>query len=78
MVKFLKALKNFVSPSYWAEKIGDKTGLYDKAENSKLRKWADSLEGWQWWTYQIVGGILFVVVIEWLLNQVGMTMLPWR
>ena len=36
MVKFLKALKNFVSPSYWAEKIGDKSGLYDKAENSKL------------------------------------------
>ena len=78
MIKILKKIKNWVDPNYWAEKVGEKSGLYDKARNSKSRKWVDSLEGWQWWTYQIVGGILFVVVIEWLLNQVGMTMLPWR
>ncbi len=78
MIKILKKIKNWVNPNYWANKVGESSGLYDKARNSKSRKWADSLEGWQWWTYQIVGGILFVVVIEWLLNQLGMTMLPWR
>ena len=31
MIKFLKTLKNIVSPDYWASKIGEKSGLYDKA-----------------------------------------------
>ena len=71
-------LKEWTDPNYWASRVGESSDLYDKARSSKTRQWVDSLEGWQWWTYQIVGGILFVVVIEWLLNQVGMTMLPWR
>ena len=78
MIKFLKALKNFVSPNYWAEKLGNKSGLYDKAENSKLRKWADSLEGWQWWAWQLGVGLLAFVVIEALLNSLGLTILPWK
>ena len=81
IVKFLKALKNFVSPNYWAEKLGNKSGLYDKAENSKLRKWIDSnlkAGTWQWWLYQLGVGILVFAVIEALLNQIGMTILPWK
>ena len=78
MIKWLKKLKDVVDPNYWAEKIGEESGLYDKARNSKTRQWADSLEGWKWWLYQIVGGIIFVIIIEYLLNLVGMTMLPWR
>tara|TARA_Y100001963_G_scaffold77519_1_gene107437 strand:- start:1578 stop:1814 length:237 start_codon:yes stop_codon:yes gene_type:complete len=78
VIKFLKKLKNWTDPNYWANKIGDKSGLYDKAENSKLRKWADSLEGWQWWLWQLVPAILVIAVFEALLNTLGMTMLPWR
>ena len=78
LIKILKKIKDWVDPNYWAEKIGEDSGLYDKARNSKTRQWADSLEGWKWWTYQIVGGIIFVIIIEFLLNLVGMTMLPWR
>jgi hypothetical protein len=45
---------------------------------SPLRKWALSLTGWEWWFYQIVVcGIIFAV-LEWLLNLIGLTMLPWR
>ena len=77
-MKWLKKLKDIVDPNHWAERIGNKTGLYDKARNSKTRQWADSLTGWKWWLYQIVGGIIFVIIIEYLLNLVGMTMLPWR
>ncbi len=75
--KILKAIKNSVDPNYWAEKIGNKTGAYDKAHNSKLAQWSRSLTGWQYWTYQIIGGVIFVVIIEFILRQIGMTMLPW-
>jgi len=78
MIKLLKKLKDIIDPNYWATKIGDKSGLYDKAEKSSIRKWALGLEGWKWWAWQIVGGILFVVIVEFLLNKVGMTILPWR
>ena len=77
-MKWLKKLKDIVDPNYWAEKIGEESGLYDKARNSKTRQWADSLEGWKWWAWQIVGGLVGVIIIEYLLNMIGMTMLPWR
>ena len=33
MIKFIKKLKNAVSPDYWANRIGEKSGLYDKARS---------------------------------------------
>ena len=52
--------------------------LYNIAMKSPLRKWALSLTGWKWWFYQIVVcGIIFAV-LEYLLNLIGLTMLPWR
>lgn len=71
-------LKDILDGNYWANKIGEKSGAYKKARNSKTRKWADSLKGRKWWAWQIVGGITFVIVIEFILNQIGMTMLPWK
>ena len=78
MKELLKGLKDSMDPNYWAEKIGEKSGAYDKARNSKMRKWADGLTGWKWWAWQIVGGLLFVVVAEFFLNLLGLSMLPWR
>ena len=37
IVKFLKKLKDWVDPNYWANEIGEKSGAYDKARNSNLR-----------------------------------------
>ena len=55
-----------------------KNYLYDIAMKSPLRKWALGLTGWKWWFYQIVVcGIIFVI-LECLLNLIGLTMLPWR
>ena len=48
MIKLLKKLKDIVDPNFWASKIGEKSGLYDKAEKSSIRKWALGLEGWKW------------------------------
>lgn len=78
MIKLLKKLKDIIDPNYWATKIGEKSGLYDNAEKSSIRKWALGLTGWKWWAWQIGGGLLFVVIVEFLLNKIGMTMLPWK
>ena len=43
-----------------------------------MKKWIDSLTGWQWWVYQIVGGIMFFTVVELIFNLVGYSVLPWR
>ncbi len=71
-------LKNALDGNWWAEKIGNKTGVYEKAHQSKTAKWSRSLTGWKWWAYQIGVGLVFVVVAEFLLNLIGMSMLPWR
>tara|TARA_Y100000114_G_scaffold109054_1_gene102449 strand:- start:136 stop:378 length:243 start_codon:yes stop_codon:yes gene_type:complete len=74
----LQGLKDSVDPNYWASKIGEKSGAYDKARNSKLRKWALNLKGWKWWAWQIIVGGGMLVILEIGLNYIGMTMLPWR
>ena len=47
MIRFLKLLSNIVDPNYWAGKIMKKTGLEEKARNSKLRNWEAGLTGWK-------------------------------
>ena len=54
-----------------------KNYLYGIAMKSSLRKWALGLTGWKWWAWQLgVGGVVFMI-LECLLNLIGMTMLPW-
>ena len=45
-------IKEWIDPNYWASRVGESSGLYDKARNSKTRQWADSLEGWKWWAWR--------------------------
>ncbi len=45
---------------------------------SSLRKWALSLTGWKWWAWQLGVGSMFFIIIEYLLNQIGMTIIPWK
>ena len=51
---------------------------FEKVENSRIRKWGDSLEGWKWWAWQIVGGTITVIICEFFLNMIGYSMLPWK
>ena len=78
MIKLLKKLKDIVDPNYWAQKLGIESGLYEWAMTSPLRQWALGLTGWKWWVYQIVVCGIFFIILECLLNLIGMTMLPWR
>lgn len=52
--------------------------LYNLAIQSPIRKWALSLTGWKWWVWQLVVGGIFIVIVEYLLNQIGMTIIPWK
>jgi hypothetical protein len=52
--------------------------LYNIAMQSPIRKWALSLTGWKWWAWQLVVGGVFFIVVEYLLNQIGMTIIPWK
>ena len=52
--------------------------LYNKAMQSPIRKWALSLTGWKWWAWQLVVGGGFFIIVEYLLNQIGMTIIPWK
>ena len=52
--------------------------LYNIAIRSSLRKWALSLTGWKWLAWQLIIGGMFFIAIEYLLNQIGMTIVPWK
>ncbi len=52
--------------------------LYNLAMQSPIRKWALSLTGWKWWVWQLVVGRVFIIIVEYLLNQMGMTIIPWK
>jgi len=52
--------------------------LYNIAMKSSLREWALSLTGWKWWFWQLIIGGMFFIIIEYLLNQIGMTIVPWK
>ena len=77
MLKFYKMLGNIFDMGWWAQIIGDKLGLYKWARNNRFRKWQDSLTGWKFWTWQIVGGVVCIAILEYLVNFIGLTMIPW-
>ena len=54
-----------------------KQKLYDWAMKSPLREWMLSLTGWKYWVWQLGVGIIVFAIVEYLLNIIGMTMLPW-
>jgi hypothetical protein len=78
MRKILLFIGNLFDVGWWADKINSKLGIYEWAKKSSFRKWQEGLTGWKYWVWQIVGGLTFVCIMEFLLNKVGMTMLPWK
>ena len=78
MRKILIVIGNLFDVGWWSDKINRRLGVYDRTQNTKFYRWQESLTGWRYWVWQILGGGLFVVVVEYLLNLIGMTMLPWR
>ena len=63
--------------AYEVKKFTNKS-IYEWAKKSKFRKWQEGLTGWKFWAWQIIGGLTFVIIMEFILNKIGMTMLPWK
>ena len=63
---------NLFDVGWWADKINSKLGVYEWAKKSKFRKWQEGLTGWKFWAWQIIGGITFVVIMEFFLNKIGL------
>ena len=63
MIRLLKKLKALVSPDYYADIIGNKSGLYRKAQHSSLRQCALQLTVWKWCFYQIVVLVIVFILI---------------
>jgi len=78
MRKILIRIKNLFDVGWWVHKINTRLGVYERTQNTRFYKWQKGLTGWRYWLWQILGGGLFVVVMEYVLNLIGMTMLPWR
>jgi len=78
MRKLLIMFGNLFDMGWWANKINSKLGVYEWAKKSSIRKWSEGLTGWKFWAWQIVGGILMVILFEWVFNKIGITMLPWK
>jgi len=62
----------------WAKNLANRYKLMEKAENSRIRAWADSLTGWKYWAWQIGAGLVIICVFEYIFGLVGYTILPWR
>ena len=50
--------------------------LCNLAKKSPIRKWALSLTGWKWLAWQLVVGGIFFTIVELILNQIVMTIIP--
>ena len=61
---------------YEMKKLKEK--LYQKAMQSPIRKWALNLSGWKYWVWQLFVGGIFFIIIEAMLNSLGLTMIPWK
>ena len=53
--------------------------MYDKrvSDPQVIVSLKAGLTGWKHWAWQIGGGILFFIVFEYLINFIGLTMIPW-
>ena len=88
MIKLIKAyckftietLGNLVDPQWWATLILKKTGLLRRCEKvgEKVIKWKSKFSPRQRLFIDVLTFTLIALVMEPLLNMVGMSMLPWR
>ena len=72
-------LKNVLDVQWWANFIGNKTGLFQRARKpNKFKEWKSKQPLWKQAFIEILLLTLIVLAFEPLLNMVGMSMLPWR
>ena len=76
----IETLGNLVDPQWWATLILKKTGLLRRCEKvgEKVIKWKSKFSPRQRLFIDVLIFTLIALIMEPLLNMVGMSMLPWR
>jgi len=72
-------LKNILDHEWWADFIGEKSGVYERARRTnKFKEWKSKQPLWKQAFIEILLLTLIVLAFEPLLNLLDMSMLPWR
>ena len=76
----IETLGNLVDPQWWATLILKKTGLLRRCEKvgEKVKKWKSKFSPRQRLFIDVLIFTLIALIMEPLLNMLGMSMLPWR
>ena len=72
--------KNIIDPQWWANLIGNKTGLFQRARNNRYRRWLETLPPRKKIAIELGVALPLMILMDHyiLMPYLGMAMLPWN
>ena len=72
--------KNVIDAQWWANFIGNKTGLFQRARNNRYRRWLETLPPRKKIAVELGVAIPLMILIDHyiLMPYLGMAILPWN
>ena len=72
--------KDIIDPQWWANFIGNKTGLFQRARNNRYRRWLETLPPRKKIAIELGVAIPLMILMDHyiLMPYLGMAMLPWN
>ena len=72
--------KDIIDPQWWANLIGNKTGLFQRARNNRYRRWLETLPPRKKIAIELGVALPLMILMDHyiLMPYLGMAMLPWN
>ena len=72
--------KDIIDPQWWANLIGNKTGLFQRARNNRYRRWLETLPMKKKIAIELGVGIPILILMDhyFLMPYFGLAILPWN
>ena len=72
--------KDIIDPQWWANFIGNKTGLFQRARNNRYRRWLETLPPRKKIAIELGVALPLMILMDHyiLMPYLGMAMLPWN
>ena len=72
--------KDIIDPQWWANFIGNKTGLFQRASNNPYKRWLETLPPRKKIAIELGVAIPLMILMDHyiLMPYLGMAMLPWN
>ncbi len=72
--------KDIIDPQWWANFIGNKTGLFQRASNNRYKRWLETLPPRKKIAVELGVAIPLMILMDHyiLMPYLGMAMLPWN